>query len=753
MLHAQPGGIDPLAIPKASVRGCCRPVFSSVTKLFAFTFAALPFLTPTAAAQVRPFPGGDDLAAWEAMAQTVTIYRDTWGVPHIYGPTDASVMFGAAFARAEDRIIEDEAYYMGALGRGPELNGESALLGAMAALATKREQVARAEYETAPAEVRALAEAFAAGYNYFIWKHPELAGWEVLTHLEPWQIFAFHRFDPPPNFSAPGEQVPFRPAPTSGDTRGSNGWALGPSKTASGNAMLFANPHMALDVPYEFHVHSDEGLVFSGITGYSHSGMPVIARNEHLGWTHTVNYVDVLDVYRLEVDDEDDPETYQHGGRTRDLEIWTETVRVKTDDGFEGRELTFRRSHQGPLRKGSDGQWYAVAAANQNAPGTFEQYYRMAKAKNLDEFRRALAMRRLAYHNTIYADDRGNIFYIYTGAVPQRDTSFVWAAPVDGTDPATDWLGTHTLDQLPQVLNPASGWIQNANSTPYWASGEGDNPNPTDFPTYLAGENSWLPIQAGPMIDSDGNGFRALRSRQMLAAATDVTLDDLATMAMDRHYLAADRFLPDLFQEWERYVEEGPAGARNLRGPVNLLRAWDRQGGSASVATTLFTQWLGNVFAPPEPEDWPMVLELQAAVDTLEARYGTWQLAWGDLLRHQKPDDRAGETFSDDRPSLPLAGGNANMTGSIYMISGQPVEDQERLYAAFGNTYVAVMEFTPTGPKAYSIVPYGQSEDPESPHYFDQAPLFAQGRFKESWFTLEEIDANLEEKYHPGERR
>ena len=645
-------------------------------------------------AQERPFPGGDDPARWEAVAETVTIYRDTWGVPHIYGPTDASVMFGAAYARAEDRIVEDEAFYMASSGRSAELNGEAGIESALRVRSVRREQVAREEYRSAPPEVRALAEAFAAGYNYYLWTQPDAPRWSVLTHLEPWQVFAFHRFDPAPDFSTPAEQQVFRPMPLPGSTRGSNAWALGPGRTATGNTMLFANPHMAFNVPYEFHVHSDEGLVISGITGYSHSGLPVMGRTEVLGWTHTVNYVDVLDVYRLEVDDAEDPKSYTHGDRQRALEVWTESVRVRTEDGFEDRSFTLRRSHHGPIRRGADGEWYAIAAANVDGPGTFEQYYRMAKARSLEEFRAALSMRRLAYHNTVYADADGNIFYVYTGAVPERSAGIDPSRVLDGTDPATDWGETLPLESLPQVLNPTSGWIQNANSSPFWATEGPENPDPTEFPHYLTGETHWL-AATSPIIDADGNGARARRSRQILSSSEGITLDRFAELAMDRHYLAADERLPGLFDEWERFRSAEPDRAEPLAQPIAILREWDRRGAAGSVETTLFTEWLLNVLRPPVPAEWPLAAELAAAVDSLDARHGTWRTPWGDWNRHQKPDDRAGESFSDDRPSLPLQGGDANLTGSIYTTSAQPAPGQANRYGMFGNTYVAVMEFTP----------------------------------------------------------
>ncbi|MCZ6726117.1 MAG: penicillin acylase family protein [Acidobacteria bacterium] len=684
------------------------------------------------------------------MAETVTIYRDSWGVPHVFGPTDASVMFGAAYARAEDRLIEDELYYLLTIGRLSELIGEDGIEGDLYKRALRRERVARQEARTATPGVRALAEAYAAGVNYYLWKH-DGGGWKVLTHLESWQIFASHRFDPTLGSGAsPIERGVFVDEPQfPGSDRGSNAWAIGPSRTASGNAMLFANPHMAFSVPYEFHVHSEEGLQLSGIAGYGFSGMPIIAHNRDLGWTHTVNYVDVVDVYRLQVDDPEAPTTYRHEGEERPLEVWTETLLVRVEDRLEERERTLRRSHHGPLRRGSRGDWYAIRAANQDGPGTFAQYTAMARATNLEEFRSALSMLRLAYHNTMYADRLGNIFYIYTGAVPVRSADHKPMAIADGTDASADWQGTMALDDLPQVLNPASGWLQNANSSPFSATGGEDNPVRENYGGFV-GEVGWLGF-GNPGVDAEGNGLRALRSIEILEATSELTLEDLAALAMDRHYLAADQQLPRLFEEWDRFREEEPDRAAPIVAAVELLRGWDRKGAAESVATFLFTDWMTKVNQSPAPPSWPLVAELEKTVESIQARFGTWQIAWGDIMRHQKPDDRSGQTFSDERPSLPLEGGNANLTGSIYTTQGVRPEGQEKSYATFGNTYVAVVEFTADGPRAYTIVPYGQSEDPSSPHYFDQAPLFAQGKFKPSWFTLEEIEANLETKYHPGD--
>ena len=725
-------------------------------RLLGFALLVSAFPASGLQGQAGPFPGGGDPGRWEAVAAEVEILRDRWGVPHVFGPTDASVMFGAAYARAEDRLPEDEALYLMALGRGSELAGESALPGDLLLRTLRREEVAREEYRTAPPDVRALAEAYAAGYNYFIWKHPEAAAWKILTHLEPWHVFAFHRFDVTLELAAPTERIPFQ-APPPASARGSNAWALGPRRTASGNAMLFMNPHVALDVPYEFHVQSDEGLNISGINGYASSAIPVLGRTPALGWTLTVNAVDVVDVFRLQVDAPENPRRYRHGRGMEALEVWEDTIGVAVDGVVERRPVVLRRSHHGPVERGADGGWYAVQTANQDGPGTLEQFYRMARSNTLQEFQEALAMRRLTYHNVIYADTAGNIFYIYAGTVAEREGSMDRTAVLDGSDPAADWGPLMGLEELPSVLNPASGWIQNTNSSPFWASGPGDNPWPGDYPPFLVGELTWQApfmqrYQNGFFVDSLGNGLRARRSRQILSRARDVTLDDLAALAMDRHYLAADTLLPRLFAEWARYQAADLATDPDLGSAVRLLEAWDRRGDASSVPASLFAHWVDALLpAPPDPS-WPLVSPLASVLKALEARHGSWDVAWGDVMRHQRPDDRAGETFGDDRPSLPVPGYDGNRVGSIYMIAEARPAGERHRYADFGNSYVAVVEFTPRGPTAYTVVPYGQSEDPASPHYFDQAPLFVSGRFKPSWFTREEIEANLEARYRPGGR-
>ena len=682
----------------------------------------------------------EEVARWEAMASEVTIHRDTWGVPHIYGPTDASVMFGAAYARAEDRLLEDEPFFLAALGRSAERNGEVSLAADRLRRSFRVEELARREYQDTSPVLRAMADAYSDGVNYYLHLHPEVR-WAVLDRFEPWWVFAFHRLDPDVQLAGLAEGMPFQPPPA-GPSRGSNAWAIGPSRTADGSAMLFANPHMAFNVPYEFHVSSDEGLEVSGVAGYMIVGLPIIGRNDRLGWTHTVNYPDVIDVFRLTFDDPDDPLAYRYGDGYRRAEEWTETFRVKTDQGIEEREITLRTSHYGPVVE-RDGQHFALRRANHDVGSMFPQYYAMARARDLDEFRAALAMQRLPYHNTVYADADGNIMYVYGGAHPRRAAGANREAPLDGSDPALDWQGYHSLDEVPTVINPPSGWLQNANSSPFSATADGENPNPADFPDAMVREVRVLGA-ISPFVDAEGNGLRARQSRLLLAREDEVTFGRWAELATDRHLLAADEELPGLFEAFEA-LEPG-ARRTALAGPIRELMTWDRQAAAGSVATTVFTLWRETAFTPPlaGPLD-----RLERVIGELVEEHGTWRVAWGDINRHQRPLVREGRYFDDELPSLPLGGADANIVGSIFTATSVRPEGRRLRYGTFGNTYVAVMQFGETT-RALSVVPYGQSADPESPHFFDQATLFVEGRFKPSWFTREEVEANTARSYHPG---
>src|SRR5688572_7024627 len=745
--------------------------------------------------RVTPTPDGQDTAA--RLASNVTIYRDTYGVPHVFGRTDASTMFGFAYAQAEDNFWRVEENFISSLGRGAEVYGEEALNEDRRNHALEIPRLAREEYERLDPHMRAICDGFAAGFNYYLARHPEVTP-RLLQKIEPWYTLAFIRYNYYQNGFARDNNLwstEFRTAEVSAELQqnvGSNGWVVGPSKTARGYAMLFINPHLPFfgsGQVYEGHVHSDEGWNF---TGYTRLGFPFpyVGHNEDVGWVSTDNAADLADVYVETFDDPARPLAYRYGNGHRLATERVEKIRVKTDAGFEERSFKMIKTHHGPVLGKRDGKLLAIRMAHFDSDGWLREWYDMTRARTLAQFKRALRPQKMLFGNVMYADRAGNIFYLYNGAVPRRDPRFDWRKPVDGSDPATEWLGLHTMDELPQLTNPRTGWMQNCNTTPFLLTSEGSNPKAEDFPKYMVQE---------------GDNPRGRISRRLLSTKPSWTFEEWTRAAVDTHVIMADELLPGWLSElkeqldqtrgssptvregtspssvaivekgtpkafatfspglraalpWEReipFVDSArEAGDRDdrLREAYDILNTWDHRATIDSIAITIFNRWRDRINRAPQPSTTqPHVAALNEALDELNARFGTWRVKWGDVNRLQRYDESKSETFSDARPSLPVPGiGGAD--GGVFTFQAVPINEQQRFYGFAGASYVSVVEFGPRV-RALSIHTFGASGNPKSPHYFDQAELYARGEFKPAWFTLSEIRANLKSSYHPGEER
>ena len=695
----------------------------------------------------------DGAFSGDLLASTVEIIRDSYGVPHIYGPSDASVVFGAAYAKAEDNWWQVEDNFIRSLGRASELSGEETLLDDYLARALEIPRRSIEEYERAPEHMKTLYDAYAEGFNFFLQAHPEVER-RLLTRVEPWHTLALIRFKYHHNeyigyagLRRSGTELLLeRPdyGPAGEPPTGSNEMAISGSRTASGYPMLLINPHVAffgLSQYNEVHLESEEGLIFSGLSRYGFM-LPYMGHSDFLGWAYTDNYSDIGDVYLERFDDPDNPLQYRYGDDWREAETWPETIRVLTEAGVEERVFDMKKTHHGPVlgvvrdRDGADRE-AAIRLSKLDEGGWFEQWYGMMRARSHEEWYEAVASLNVPYMNTMYADRDGNIHYLYNAAVPRRSTELDWSEPLNGADTTAEWEGYHSLDELPQVLNPETGYLQNTNSTPLMAT-EGLTLTRSDFPAYLLG--------------GEGDNHRAQRARQILASLESVTLEEFARAVLDTRMLAADELLPELMSEYEQLGATGTRRPDRLAAAIAELTGWDGVATVESVPATLFVLWVESFFGlnPARREaEGARLASLESALDALERDWDTWQVPWGEINRSQRPDASGQVPFSDDLESLPIPGA-PGFLGSLFTFTAPPADGARRRYGVHGNSFVKVVEFGPEI-SARSILTFGQSGHPDSPHYFDQAPLYAAKRFKPAWFSRSDVEANAERTYRPGE--
>ena len=683
----------------------------------------------------RPSNNGNSNDSLERLARTVTIYRDTYGVPHVFGRTDASTVFGFAYAQAEDNFWRVEENFINALGRASELYGAKSLNEDRLNHALEIPRLAREEYARLDPHMRLLCDSFAAGFNYYLAHHPEVVP-RLLTKIEPWYTLAFIRYNYYQNGFARDpnlRQDKLQTAESEIDLKphtGSNGWVIGPSKSTTGHAMLFINPHLPFfgsGQVYEGHVHSDEGWNFTGYTRFGFP-LPYVGHNENGGWVSTDNSADLTDVYLETFNDPARPLAYKYGTGYRLATEHTEEIRVKTATGVETRRFVMRKTHHGPILGARDGKLLALRMAKFEADGWLREWYDMTKATSLVALKRAIAPLNMLFGNVMYADRQGNTWYLYNGAVPRRDPRFDWSKPVDGSDPATEWQGYHTMDELPQLTNPKTGWMQNCNTSPFLLTSEG-NPDPKQFPKYMVQE---------------GDNPRGAISREILSSNAKFSFEEWRRLAFDTRVINAGKLLPALLAALKDRSE--------LREVYDELSRWNYRSTNDSVAMTLFSLWHERVSRDRTPNASTAEKQLAALTEVINALkhdFGTWKVAWGELNRLQRLDEKREQEFQDANPSMPVSAVNGN-DGAVFTVYTTPVRGQKRRYGVAGGSYVSIVEFGPTV-RAFSIHTFGASGDPQSRHFVDQAALYTRGEFKPSWLGLEDIRANLEAAYHPGE--
>jgi penicillin amidase len=734
--------------------------------------ASLVFAEETKSASV-----GDGLPAEEELAKRVTIYRDEWGVPHVFGEDDESTVFGFGYAQAEDYFWQVEDSYILALGRYSEVHGPQGINSDLLNRAFEIVPRSRRDFAALDGTSRRLYAAFVGGINRYLETHPNVRP-RLIRRFEPWHVLAFYRhmaLELCFRFTGLSEDFLPRRNPQIWAATGSNGWAVNGARSASGRPMVLANPHMpwfGFSQLMEAHLHSaragpttgpapeagaDQGWNFIG-AGFYGSPMPALGHNERLGWTLVSNAPDIADLWRVRFTNPKDPLAYEYNGGWRKAEEWPETIRVRKAREVEERRYTFRKTHHGPVVVRESAQDMLAA----QICGLFEsvpmrQGLAMAKARNLEEFRTALAPMQMLFQNLIYADCDGNIWYLYDGRVPRRNPKFDWSQPVDGADPATEWLGVHELDELPQVLNPAANFLQNCNSSPYTVT-DGGNPLAEKFPPYM-------------VADGAVQNRRSLRSLEVLRGMQQATFADWQTAAFDTEAYWARHELPRYAKELEKLQATSPQLAAQVRPYLEHLLAWDGKIAADSTAATLCHAWYELLYGAQYPGETmreafagDAAAQLKAlvhAADDLESLHGSWKKPYGELYRAQRQArvaDLVDARFDDDGPSLPSLGGHGPM-GVVFTEYYSPSIDipfvltQKRRYAVAGTSYLGAWEFGSAGVRGASVVPFGASGDERSPHYFDQAKLLSERRLKPERFTEQQVMRHAVRSYHPGEGR
>ncbi|MBL8996908.1 MAG: penicillin acylase family protein [Gemmatimonadetes bacterium] len=716
----------------------------------------LPIAFLIACAPAGPSP--ETLARWEAQAEAVTITRDDWGIAHVRGTTDAQAVFGMIYAQAEDDFNRVETNYLNAMGRLAEAEGEEAIWRDLRMKLFIHPDTLRAQYAASPEWLRALMDAWADGLNYYLHTHPEVTP-RVITRFEPWMALSFSEGSIGGDIEsislaqleafygkAPRSALASAEPPVLREPSGSNGFAIAPSKSANGKALLLINPHTSFFFRSELQMTSDEGLnAYGAVTWgqfFIYQGF-----NERAGWMHTSSGTDNIDEYAETVAQVGDRWNYRYGGEERAVVTERITVPYRTAQGMSTRDFTVYRTHHGPVVREADGKWITVRLMQEPVKALTQSYSR-TKATNHATFKETMQLHTNSSNNTVFADAEGNIAYFHANFVPVRDPSFDWSRPVDGSDPATEWQGVHAVDDSPNLLNPRTGWLQNTNNWPYSAAGAA-SPRERDYPSYM---------------DRAGENPRGIHALEVLQRGRDFTLASLIAAAYDPHLTAFQTLLPALFRAYDALPRTDGRRAA-LAEPIAEMRKWDRRSSVTSVPTSLAVFWGEDLWlrvrADPEAEGADLyafmatrtsaddrLASLSAAVAKLSADFGDWRTPWGEINRFQRLTGDIVQPFSDSGPSLPI-GFTSSRWGSLAAFGARSYPGTKRMYGTSGNSFVAVVEFGDSL-RARAVTAGGLNSVPGSKHFNDQAERYATGDLREVYFYPSQLVGHTERTYRPG---
>ncbi len=692
-------------------------------------------------------------------ASRVTIIRDKWGVPHIYGKTDADVVFGLMYAQCEESFERVERNYLQVLGRMSEVEGEAYLYQDLQMRMLYDTAAALADYRTAPPWLKNLLQAFSDGITFYLQNHPDVQ--HTINRFEPWfpLLFTDGAYIATQTAGITSEDIKAFYENTSTGNRkkieqpicltGSNAFAIGPGRSATGNALLYINPHVSFYFRTEAHLISEEGLnAYGAITWgqfFVFQGF-----NEHCGWMHTSSAADVADLYAEKITSRNSGFVYEYEGTQKPVVQKTQVIAYRSGSGLEKKTYPVYYTHHGPVVTSAGGKWLTLREENRSINSLIQSWQRM-KSNNLADFKKTLELRANGSTNTMYADGEGNIAYWHGNFLPKRSAAYNWSQPVDGSTSATEWKGLHELSETVHLENPTQGFLQNCNSSPFSAAGF-NSVDKLKFPVYMAPE---------------ADNFRSLRAVTQIEKENLFTLEKLIALGYDHYLPVFDTLLPALFESYGS-LAAGNALRSDLAEPIQLLQQWNKRSSAESVITPSAIFWAAQLIsAVHNLESGNQIALVRAAVSQttpaqklqilqqvmagLKRMYGSWKVPWGEINRYQ----RIAGSFDDDIASLPVGMASA-FFGSL--ASYETVwSNGKRQYGVAGNSFVAAVEFIKNGSgkkvRAKSVVTGGQSFNPASKHYADQAAMFINGQFKDVLFYRDDVQRDAEITYHPGERK
>jgi acyl-homoserine-lactone acylase len=698
---------------------------------------------------------------WQQHAKNTEIIRDNFGVPHIYGKTDADAVFGLLYAQCEDDFNRVERNYIWAIGRLAEVEGEELIYSDLRSRLYMTKEEAIKNYKDSPEWLQVLCVAFADGINYYLQTHPEVKP-KLITHFEPWMPMYFSEgsiggdiervstkkmkefYGEPENKVAVNDGLIRL---KDNEPRGSNGFAISGDKTKSGDAMLLINPHTSFFFRGEVHVVSEEGLnAYGAVTWgqfFVYQGF-----NEKTGWMHTSTGTDIIDEFEETIVKEGSKTGYTYGDELRPIDSIEVTLNYKVAGGLKDKTFMMYRTHHGPITHANNDKW--VATALMWSPiKALEQSFTRTKKSTHAAFYEMMNIRTNSSNNTVYADADGTIAYYHGNFIPKRNEKFDYTKPVDGSNPETDWDGLHPLEDNIMVLNPPNGWIQNCNSTPFTSAAE-YSPKREDYPNYMS---------------SFSENFRGIHAIPLLTKAEDLTLDSLIELAYDTYLPGAEVLITGLLDA----AQKAPTKTQDAQEAIALLKDWDFRVSESSVGMTLTQFYVNAYFKSNKIRGKGMTLlevfdymsktasseerleVFQTALNKLKEDFGSWQTPWGEFNRYQRNNGELFQEFDDAQPSLPV-GMASSLWGALASFGTQFGEDTKRQYGTSGNSFVAVVEF---GDKvrAKSMLAGGQSSDLNSPHFDDQSQRYANGDFKDVAYYREDVEKRAKSTYHPGDKQ